>query len=918
MNSRIWKSVSVGALAALHSAAIAGATCLSVPADINGDGATSVTDVQCAILANLWNLEGKTAAAPGCLGGDPQRADLNCDGQIDVVDAITVVSLVLGIPLDSKIDTNSNLCADACEVIPVPDGAWGNAQAELPKGAVLLASDEIAKLEGLGTLTPVTPKSLAEEEEAKLEQLKEDYAVVEAFLLKNPKLESRFFATPAGGEVVPTPDGNWRAKVMVKGELREFITQGEAARIKTIAATIRHSQSKDNQKLKYQVLKPLASEACQELGPTDLELESLDADQIRAEVSALVACWKAETLPDETPDSSDYEPTPDPVAPPPPPADFVANPDDYEGAATSPTDGSDDACEPTQSIMTNWSGKNYLTCIKDQGNRGSCVSFAITSALENAWARKKSKWVNLSEQALYAEAKLDWNGESYGDGLNTQDTAEELFETGWSQPYESIWNYNPSWSRMDLGSSYIDSCDGYSGPACSDTSHQAEVVCEQVGGFSFCYFWRPTSPGNSGIGAGTFVELCDFEDDDLDTAKMYLSSGYGLVAGMDVTTAWQNAPSSGFFGSSMGSNIGGHAVHIVRYVPNSQLPQNRWGSGGGRVVIKNSWSCWADGGFGYLQAGWVNDKIKSLSALLPKAVGTNQPPKVTLLAPIPNATFPYGGFMNFQTLKASATDLEDGDDCCTFHWQSSKDGDLGDGATIQYQFATMGSRVITVTATDKNGKKSAKSITVTATNTPPQASILSPSQNGTVAYKGVPFVFQGKGTDNNEVVDLPCSSLSWKSSNASDAIPATGCSITPTFNTTGIRTITLKVTDAKGATASATRTVNVQNPPLNQPPQVTILFPATNDMFLDAYTTVQLKASAVDPDGLPGMTYKWTIQAPGVPVKQIGTTLNLNWKPSNDVPFNCGGTSATLKFSATDANGTTTQTRTVYIYYPPC
>jgi hypothetical protein len=66
------------------------------------------------------------------------------------------------------------------------------------------------------------------------------------------------------------------------------------------------------------------------------------------------------------------------------------------------------------------------------------------------------------------------------------------------------------------------------------------------------------------------------------------------------------------------------------------------------------------------------------------------------------------------------------------------------------------------------------------------------------------------------------------------------------------------------------------------------------------------------------MTYKWTIQEGGGAEKEIGTSLFLQWKPSNDVPFDCGGTGATLRFYATDKDGTSKAERPVYIGYPPC
>ncbi|MCV4796615.1 hypothetical protein OFB84_32320, partial [Escherichia coli] len=73
-------------------------------------------------------------------------------------------------------------------------------------------------------------------------------------------------------------------------------------------------------------------------------------------------------------------------------------------------------------------------------------------------------------------------------------------------------------------------------------------------------------------------------------------------------------------------------------------------------------------------------------------------------------------------------------------------------------------------------------------------------------------------------VELPCTSLSWKSSNAGDTL-GTGCQFTATFTTTGSRTVTLTATDAYGAKGTATVALNVQPLPPSGPPVVEITEP---------------------------------------------------------------------------------------------
>lgn len=135
-----------------------------------------------------------------------------------------------------------------------------------------------------------------------------------------------------------------------------------------------------------------------------------------------------------------------------------------------------------------WPLKWYTTCIRNQGNRGSCVSFGITAAVECSISTKYNRWINLSEQDLYMHQKLHWSffGDSYGDGFNAPYSLLAMsFMGGYIFPYEKDWDYNKSWCRKknDSDRIYTHSCvkecpqNGafvqYAGEACSETNHQA-------------------------------------------------------------------------------------------------------------------------------------------------------------------------------------------------------------------------------------------------------------------------------------------------------------------------------------------------------------------------------------------------------------------------------------------------------------
>ncbi len=101
------------------------ALCLDPPGDINGNGTTTVVDVQCESLANLWSLGGQQGAPPGCLRDDwsPQlAADANCDRVVNVTDTVLEVMWALGLPLSETIDHDGDSCVDACQTDLDGDG----------------------------------------------------------------------------------------------------------------------------------------------------------------------------------------------------------------------------------------------------------------------------------------------------------------------------------------------------------------------------------------------------------------------------------------------------------------------------------------------------------------------------------------------------------------------------------------------------------------------------------------------------------------------------------------------------------------------------------------------------------------------------------------------------------------------------
>jgi len=98
-----------------------------MPADVTGDGALSVSDVQCVVLKALELNEGTVQPSLSCLMV-ATAADLDCSGDISVVDVQLMVRVVLGELVDGEgmplnADTDQDNQHNDCDLCP--DIAWG-------------------------------------------------------------------------------------------------------------------------------------------------------------------------------------------------------------------------------------------------------------------------------------------------------------------------------------------------------------------------------------------------------------------------------------------------------------------------------------------------------------------------------------------------------------------------------------------------------------------------------------------------------------------------------------------------------------------------------------------------------------------------------------------------------------------------
>jgi subtilisin family serine protease len=130
----------------------------------------------------------------------------------------------------------------------------------------------------------------------------------------------------------------------------------------------------------------------------------------------------------------------------------------------------------------------------------------------------------------------------------------------------------------------------------------------------------------------------------------------------------------------------------------------------------------------------------------PAAVGNELPPPqdvpplVSIVSPATGASFSAGANIAFQ---GTATDPEDGNIASSLVWTSSKDGQIGTGASFT-RTLTNGNHTITASLTDSGGNpaSASTSITVGASSTPTQVKVdsITYSQPGTTLFYTVKLV----------------------------------------------------------------------------------------------------------------------------------------------------------------------------------
>lgn len=263
--------------------------------------------------------------------------------------------------------------------------------------------------------------------------------------------------------------------------------------------------------------------------------------------------------------------------------------------------------------------KYYHTCIKSQGRRGTCVSFAINAAVESALMVKENKSYNLAEQYTYFYGEIYSNHSGrYSYGLNTGSALSKMDSKNIKFQLEKWWEYNPSSSIDDKsGNVYPSSCVGYNGEMCTNFAFQSK---EKISGFwpfkSYTYTvpYRGTSK-NIQIVNTSNIWLTWNKSLSLDLAITLTKAKQPLVVSFNVKENFSDAGSDGYvYHESNQDQKGGHASVILGFVPNNKLPAGVTPADEkGFFIVKNSWGTWnGDCGYYYVDYKYFRKHAKGI------------------------------------------------------------------------------------------------------------------------------------------------------------------------------------------------------------------------------------------------------------------------------------------------------------------
>jgi C1A family cysteine protease len=503
---------------------------------------------------------------------------------------------------------------DAYDIAP-----YGPPGTAAPAGATIIASQEFLALLQSRALHIATlrPGDREDERREALDRLHE--TTVKQYLGRHPELTSLaqlLNNNPKPGDgLQPRGDGTW--SMYLPSVERSVVTFGRSSKLNAIYSSIVFSTDRTaNLKLYTLLYNSLPGGYLETLDHslvTPVQLSTSTLSEIQGVLAALGRDWGAIVA------HVAHQPT-----------TFETSCQAEIGAGIySPAQGdragSTDYCKVgAKGIYANFDfpNKSANTCVKSQGARGVCHTFAVTSATELQVSLKYNKKVNLSEQDLMEHYRLLWQPDLQYEPGDSFELANDIINNNYFQPYEDQWDFNPAINEYVKNGALVNVCASYvTNEPCSNSAPEAPLVCALLrvrGSNRVSCAYKDAGIQGSPYQLSSANRFWDPAQTEYSTELMVLNLAFNnsVVVQMDLSPAFVSSP-DGYVpfdpADQAAPSAGGHVVHVIGFVSNDdlrqKLPNAAPASGAGYFIIKNSWSnCAGDGGYYYVPWDYIKNR----------------------------------------------------------------------------------------------------------------------------------------------------------------------------------------------------------------------------------------------------------------------------------------------------------------------